>query len=166
MPGYGPMVQMQQFGPQQYQQQLMQEQQQQMMMQQRQAQQEQMMQQAMQQRAEQEQQQQQQQAMQSFGGRYEDAMSSPGIAAALGAGGSMLASADRGESMGGAIRAGLFGGLGGYSGAKQRSKKTKMEEEERRRLLAAITGGFGQVADDGRMPQLSVYQAMMGGLGN
>lgn len=169
---YGNYAQMEQFTPQQYQGQRLQEQQLQQLMAQRQAQQQAQMAQA-QQAAQAQQQQQaaqsqqaQQSAMQTFGGRFEEAMNNPMIAAAMGAGSSLLASADRGETTGGAIRSGLFGAAGGYTGAKQRTKRQQRDEEERRRLLQAITGGFGEVADDGRLPQLSVYQAMMGGLGS
>lgn len=89
----------------------------------------------------------------------------PAIAAAMGAGGSLLAAADRGDSIGGAIRSGLGGAAGGFMGSAQRSAKLKKEDAQRKRLLAAIRGQYGDIANDSSLPSMSIYRAMLGTLG-
>lgn len=97
-----------------------------------------------------------------FTDQLAEAFGNPGIAAALGAGGSILAAADQGGSIGDAIRAGLQGGGAGFFGAAQRQKKERSDERQRKLLLDAITRGYSGIVEDGQMPRLSIYQAMLG----
>ena len=97
-----------------------------------------------------------------FGEQLAGAFDNPGIAAALGAGGSILSAAESGGSIGDAIRAGLAGGGAGFVGATQKRKKQKSDERQRKLLLDAITRGYGGIVEDGQLPNLSIYQAMLG----
>lgn len=80
------------------------------------------------------------------GAGFLDALDNPYVAAALGAGGAMLSSADRGESLGDALRSGIGGGAAGLLGAHRR-KKAEKEDARRRAELDEIRKRYAMLAN-------------------
>lgn len=95
------------------------------------------------------------------GQRFQQTMNNPLVAAALGAGTSILGT--RGQGDRGALQAGLGGGMAGALGAIQK-REAATKEEERQQRMRQLLGEFGNLADlfgpDGQAAQAingSVY---------
>ena len=72
-------------------------------------------------------------------------LNNPLVAAALGVGGGLMASADQGGTLGQGLRSGLGGGLGSYIGA-QNIMTQRDEDEERRRQMQELIDRLSDVA--------------------